>query len=126
MEILEDYNPWWYSDNWEKEDKHIKLWKSQKYRWIPEWLDELSLEPFSLNFVIGPRQVGKTTGLKLLIKQLIKSEIPPEDITFLSCDIFTDMKELRDILFEYAEVKKGILILDEITSVDTGGKSLKP
>jgi len=126
MEILEDYNPWWYSDDWEKEDKHLRLWESQRYRWFPEWLNELSLEPFSLNFVIGPRQVGKTTGLKLLIGQLIKSEkIQPEDITFLSCDIFTDMKELRDILFEYAEVKKGILILDEITSVEYWWKIVK-
>lgn len=126
MEILEDYNPWWYSDDWEKEDKHLRLWESQRYRWIPEWIKKISLEPFSLNFVIGPRQVGKTTGLKLLIGQLIKSEkIQPEDITFLSCDIFTDMKELRDILFEYAEVKRGILILDEITSVEYWWKIVK-
>ena len=66
--MLEDLNPWWFYDKWEKEDVSMQSWKSNEIKWIPGWIKEISLKPFSLNFVIGPRQVGKTTGIKFLIK----------------------------------------------------------
>ncbi|WP_457741312.1 AAA family ATPase, partial [Thermococcus sp.] len=75
-------NPWWEG----KEDYHVRRWKEQKTRWWPKWADELSLEPFSLNFVLGPRQVGKTTGIKLLIQELLK-ENPPESVLYINVEI---------------------------------------
>ncbi|MGY0287667.1 MAG: hypothetical protein ACUX7D_02690 [Candidatus Methanodesulfokora washburnensis] len=41
-------------------------------KWRPSWIDKISLEPFFMNIVMGPRQVGKTTGVKLLISELLK------------------------------------------------------
>ena len=35
-----------------------------KIKWVPEIINDVSLEPFSLNFIFGPRQVGKTTLIK--------------------------------------------------------------
>ncbi len=83
LEEIAKFNSWWEN----REDYHIKLWRSQGYRWRPKWIDELSLEPFSLNFVLGPRQVGKTTGIKILISELIK-KVEPERILYLNCEIF--------------------------------------
>ncbi|MHA1581550.1 MAG: hypothetical protein ACTSYM_03470 [Candidatus Baldrarchaeia archaeon] len=40
-------------------------------KWISEWLNKISLEPFSLNFILGPRQVGidcKVGELKVEVK----------------------------------------------------------
>ena len=122
-----DLNPWWKHDDWSERDKHLKNWNSQRIRWIPKWIDRISLEPFSLNFVVGPRQVGKTTGLKLLIKGLIEDGVDPERITFLSCDPFIDAHHLRKILEKYFEMReeKDILILDEVTSIEDWWKVVK-
>jgi predicted AAA+ superfamily ATPase len=45
------------------------------------------LNPFSLNFVYGVRQVGKTTGLKLLIRDLIRSgKTDPKSVFYRDLD----------------------------------------
>ena len=72
LKILRGLNPWWREEEWEDKDKNLVDYNNQKIRWTPEWIRRLSLEPFSLNFVLGLRQVGKTTGLKLLIRDLLK------------------------------------------------------
>ena len=70
MEILFSQNPWWENKEWEEQDKNLVEFREMKIRWIPKWIEQISFKPFSLNFIVGPRQVGKTTGLKLLIKNL--------------------------------------------------------
>jgi len=59
---MERFNPWWFNE----EDLTYVEWKSSKIKWRPHKIDLLSMEPFSLNFVVGPRQVGKTTLIKIL------------------------------------------------------------
>ncbi|MCS7137795.1 MAG: hypothetical protein NZ941_05425 [Candidatus Caldarchaeum sp.] len=61
MELVERSNPWWFLPNWTDEDRTLVMWNGQKVRWMPSWLDSLSTQPYSLNFVYGPRQTGKTT-----------------------------------------------------------------
>jgi predicted AAA+ superfamily ATPase len=47
-----------------KNDPDLRKWLDGKIKWVPEIINEVSLEPFSLNFISGPRQVGKTTLIK--------------------------------------------------------------
>ena len=89
---------------------------------MPRWIWELSLEPPSLNFVYGPRQTGKTTGIKLLIRELLRSH-PPDSVAYLDLDILLSPAEMRRA-FEYVAgraarrgVKTLYLFLDEVTSV---------
>jgi predicted AAA+ superfamily ATPase len=77
-----------------------------KIKWIPLCIDEISLKPFSLNFVFGPRQVGKTTLLKLLIKKLLEQGIEKERIFYFRCDKLADYKELDEVLKTYFEFRK--------------------
>jgi len=122
FEEIAKFNPWWE----DREDYHIKLWRSQGYRWRPNWIDELSLEPFSLNFVLGPRQVGKTTGIKILISELIK-KVEPERILYLNCEIFPDFITLRKLIEEFLkEEKEPFVFLDEVTSLREWWKAIKP
>lgn len=92
-----------------------------KIKWIPLCIDEISLKPFSLNFVFGPRQVGKTTLLKLLIKKLLEQGIEKERIFYFRCDKLADYKELDEVLKTYFEFRKSknisgsFIFLDEIT-----------
>ncbi|BAB66178.1 ATP-binding protein [Sulfurisphaera tokodaii] len=129
MEEFSDLNPWWYSDNWK--DKHIEDWESQKIKWRPNWIDEISLTPFSLNFIYGPRQTGKTTGLKIMIKELIEKGKDPKSIFYLDLDYIASFQELREIISEFIKEKRKrkvestILILDEVTSVEDWWKIVK-
>ena len=115
MKELEILNPWWYEEGWEREDKHLKEWKSEKIRWIPRWIKKISLTPFSLNFVIGPRQVGKTTGLKLLIKNLIERGVDPKEIVYVDVGLIPDLARFKEILFSFKKEK--FIFLDEVTSL---------
>jgi len=74
LEVLAKQNPWWKEKSEIENDEDIKKWKEGKIKWIPSYIDEISLKPFSLNFIFGPRQVGKTTLLKLLIKKLLEKK----------------------------------------------------
>jgi len=131
MVLLEYQNPWWEEENWYKRDKHLKQWKNQEIKWIPKWVREISLKPFSLNFVIGPRQVGKTTGIKLLIKELYEKVKSPFQIFYLDLELIGDLKEFREILRKYVEIKreKGIksayIFLDEVTKLPGWDRMVK-
>ena len=120
-------NPWWEG----KEDYHVRRWKEQKIRWMPEWVKKLSLEPFSLNFVLGPRQVGKTTGIKLLIHELLK-EKEPESVLYINAEILPDYHELSKVLREFerlkekAGIKTGYIFLDEASSLEGWWRGVKP
>lgn len=125
-DLIIKHNPWWE----DKEDIVIKNWQAAKINWIPDWIEEISLKPFSLNFVIGPRQVGKSTGVKLLIQKLLK-ENKPESIFYFNCDFITDISSLKKIIDTYLEfkssenIKSSFIFLDEITSVPEWWRIIK-
>jgi hypothetical protein len=48
----------------------------------------------SLNFVVGPRQVGKTTALKISIHDLLRRR-NPKGTFYYSCDELSDYRELE-------------------------------
>ena len=116
-----DQNPWWKDKSLIEKDYDIVKWNEKKYKWIPEIIEKINLEPFSLHVLSGPRQAGKTTAVKLLIKKLLQ-EKEAKSIFFFSCEDVADYKELLEILNFYIQfkeassVKNSIIILDEITS----------
>jgi hypothetical protein len=130
MELLKIFNPWWEKKDWEKTDKHLKEFDSMKIKWMPNWIKEISLVPFSLNFVIGPRQVGKTTGIKLLVKELLK-EKNNFSVFYFDVEALQDPKELRDILLTYKKIKEennvknSFIFLDEVTNLKEWWRILK-
>ena len=115
-------NPWWSEEEWEEKDKHVREWKKQKIRWIPEWIEKISLKPFSLNIVYGARQLGKTTGIKLLIRSLLKKH-DAFSVFFFDFDIVGSVREMRKIMESYLEIRKkesidsSFIFLDEVSSV---------
>ncbi|KUH32010.1 AAA family ATPase [Thermococcus celericrescens] len=125
--MLELQNPWWFGEP----DRDWELFEKLTYRIRPKWLDELSLSPFSLNFVVGPRRVGKTLGIKLLIKELLKKVETPYAVFYFSCDVLEDHRELLEVLNDYLRLKrrKGVneafIFLDEVSLVDDWWRALK-
>ncbi|AWR98613.1 ATP-binding protein [Metallosphaera hakonensis] len=118
--MIEEQNPWWISKELILENEIYRRWYEAEVKWVPDVLDKISLEPFSLNLIFGPRQVGKSTALVLLVKRLLEKE-DPKSIFYFSCDMLSDYKELDQVLGEYMKlrernrIKSAYVILDEVT-----------
>lgn len=125
--MLQWQNPWWRGEK----SKIVLKWRERRYRWVPSWLSEISLEPFSLNFVVGPRQVGKTTGLHLLIDRLLEDGVEPLRIFFLDLDLIWDLDSFKRALDDYLRMRSHeghdscYIILDEVTSLEGWWKPIK-
>ena len=124
--MIEELNPWWFGEI----DLDVLCYEGLKYKIYPKWIDQLSLEPFSLNFVIGPRRVGKTMGVKLLIDRLTKGH-NSYSIFYFSCELLEDYKDLINVLKEYIRIKKNkgikssFIFLDEVCLVEDWWRALK-
>ncbi|MBI2449228.1 ATP-binding protein [Candidatus Pacearchaeota archaeon] len=129
---FETLNPWWKGKEYIEDDKHIKEFVEKKYKWKSPLLQRLKLNPNNIFSLRGPRQIGKTTFIKLLIKNLLsKEKIDEKSIFFLNCDELIDFRELASILREYLafskeyDLKNKYLFLDEISRVKNWQKSIK-
>ncbi len=124
--LIGKHNPWWSGAR----DIVIEKWEKSKIKWVPEWIKDISLKPFSLNFVVGPRQIGKTTGLKLLIHKTLKN-IESEEIFYFNCDFTPDIHSLKKLIDTYLQFKRAkklttsYIFLDEITSVPEWWRIIK-
>lgn len=120
-------NPWWKGKELIEQDKHIRDFKAKKYQWMPPLLHRIRLSPGNIFTLRGPRQVGKTTMVKLLIKGLLENE-DPRSVFFWNCDELVDFRELSSVLREFlAFAGQGdkYIFLDEISRVKDWQRSIK-
>ena len=128
---MEEQNPWWKGKEYVKEDEDLEKWEKSRIKWIPSLKDKILLKPFSLYIIFGPRQVGKTTLLKLIIRDLLNNKVEPKSIFYFRCEKLSDFKELDEILKEYLEfrksfgIKTSFIFLDEITYVNEWYRTIK-
>jgi len=124
---MESQNPWWYREP----DKTFEEWERKGIKWVPPVIEQFSFEPFSLNFLVGPRQVGKTTALKIWINKFLIPKVDPRAIFYFSCEELTSFKELGEVLDNYvgfrngSGIKSSFIVLDEITFVEDWHRALK-
>lgn len=128
--ILAEQNQWWKSKELIEDDIDIVKWEGKKLKWIPKILEEIHLVPFSLHIISGPRQVGKTTGIKLLIKRLLKQK-NPKSLFYFNCEELSDFKELIEVIETYLllkeneGIKTSYIFLDEITKPNEWYRGIK-
>ena len=124
---MSSQNPWWSRE----EDSKYDAWANLKLKWLPKEMRTISLEPFSFNFISGPRQVGKTTMVRLLIHSLLEKGTDPKSIFYFSCDELTDFKELGQILDSFMasraafKARVSYIFLDEVTFVEDWWRAIK-
>ncbi len=121
MYFLEQTNPHWFGE----EDEDVGRWRTKKIHVIPEWLSKIPLRAFSVNFILGPRRVGKTTGMKLLIKDLIERGIEPRKIVYVNVDLIPDLRYFQDVLRYVSENKFEYVFIDEATSLENWWRPLR-
>jgi predicted AAA+ superfamily ATPase len=123
-------NPWWKGKEFLSEDEDFRKWLEKKVRWEPEIVKDISLKPFSLHFILGPRQSGKSTAIKLIIRNLLEKN-NPKSIFYFRCDDIADYKELRELIESYLELREkwgisnSFIFLDEISSPKEWFRTIK-
>ena len=71
-------NPWWADPDAIYEDERVK-----------KVLAKERFEPVN-KILIGPRQVGKITYIKLSVAKLIKEGVNLRNVLYFSCDLLKD------------------------------------
>lgn len=122
---INDQNLWWkHNKEFEKYDRHLTEAKPIFFK-----RKDLDLKKENIYILRGCRQVGKTTYLKKIIKNLIENGVPSTDILYLSLDFFTSRRELRNAVNYFLDLthtkEKIYLFLDEITSIEDWNMELK-
>jgi len=127
---LTKQNPWWADPNAIESDEKIREFDTATVKWIPRLKKYLYLDKDVVYSVRGPRQVGKTTMVKLIIREELKKR-RPTDIFYFTCDLTPSAAELKDILESYLiwsqrqSNERKLIILDEISRVKEWEFALK-
>ncbi len=133
---VRDLNPWWKDPSKIKEDKKIKEWEESKIKYDPRLRHVITYDFEPNNTVVytlrGPRQVGKTTLVKLQIRYFLDKGVHPWNILYYSLDLANTQQDVVDLIETYLKVsvrqrgdKRSYLFLDEASSVPNWQKGIK-
>ena len=117
------FNSWWENPGSIELDRYISAFQKSFIRWRPDILGGFDLNQDAVYTLRGPRQVGKTTLVKVIIRDLLESGVPPRAIFYYSCDLILDATEVFQIIRQYHEFslplkfKRRYIFLDEISLV---------
>ncbi|NWG36693.1 ATP-binding protein [Nitrososphaera sp.] len=128
---LVDQNPWWKKREVIGQDKHLTELEKSSVKWQPRIRYKFNLGKDIVYTLRGPRQVGKTTLLKSMIRDLLGKVPDPRLIFYYTCDLIDNPKELVGTVNSYLDStrpdrkKRAYLFLDEISSVRDWQKAIK-
>jgi len=127
---ISEYNPWWKDIDNILADVKLEELKSVEFQWEPNLKYYIKLDNDVIYTIRGPRQVGKTTLMKMIIEELLlKGRVTPENVFFCSCENISP-SELRQILMTYLDWKpmnvngRRYIFLDEICAVENWSREL--
>lgn len=132
IEKLAIQNPWWSNRSAIDADPKIMDFEQAKIKWVPRIVKYIPLDRDVVCSVRGPRQVGKTTMIKLIVRDhLRKQDFVPSNLFYYACDQVPSAEQLTDIINSYldwsARLGQGrkLIFLDEISSVKEWQKAIK-
>lgn len=129
IDLVFDMNPWWRDRRAIEQDKYIRAFETSRIKWRPPLL-RMPLHEDALHVIKGPRQVGKTTLIKLIIRSLLADEaISEKDVLFLSVDAARNVDEVVQVILYYLKTvrsaNRGYLFLDEASFFPDWPQGLK-
>ncbi len=130
LSLLARESPWWADPAAIDRDPQVRAAEGAPLTWHPPF--PFTSDAPAVYTLRGPRQVGKTTLLKLFIRHLIRgSGCPPRSILYLDCERagIRSAPELADTLRTYLSWAGGSdtlhLCLDEVTRVADWGAAVR-
>lgn len=132
--VVRDSNPWWKDPASICDDKKIKEWEDSVIKYIPRLKYKIAYDFEPSNTVVyslrGLRQVGKTTLVKLQIREFLDRKISPWNILYYALDLANTQQDVVDIVETYLKIRhrkdnRCYLFLDEVSSVPEWQKGIK-
>lgn len=124
-------NPWWTNPGWSATDPHLHRLADRPRRLPAGSIDNVDLEAPGISVLRGPRQVGKTTSLKLLVERAIAAGRVPRRIVYLALDLL-EGEQPAELAATVTRAKDlagagggGIVLLDEVTVVERWQTAVK-
>ena len=122
FENLARQNPWWQDPKLIENDPKIRDFEAAAVKWTPRLKKYLDLQKDVLYSVRGPRQVGKTTVVKLMIREELGKR-KAAGIFYYACDLVSDAAELKGIIEMFLDWSsrqsdgRKLVCLDEVSRV---------
>jgi uncharacterized protein len=117
------FNPWWAASAWEADDPHLRRLEAQPARLPAPQVEEIDLGRPAVHVLRGPRQVGKSTDLKLMVRRALAGGAEPRAVLYLSLDLLEGQPPaaLVETVGRALELAGGgagprLIALDEVTS----------
>lgn len=116
------FNPWWRDPGWAATDPHLRRLEESSLRLPAPQVEEIDLESPAVHLLRGPRQVGKSTDLKLLVRRALDRSAEPRTVIYLSLDLLEGQppSALVDSVRRAIELAGGdgtrLILLDEVTA----------
>lgn len=119
------FNPWWTDPGWRANDLHMRRLAGSPVRLAAPQADRIDLGIPAIHVLRGPRQVGKSTNLKLLVLRALEAAFKPRQVVYLSLDLLEDQPPAAFVesvnraleLAGDARSEPRLILLDEVTSV---------
>jgi len=115
-------NPWWTATEWAADDPHLRRLAAMPVRLPAPQLDEIDLDRPAVHVLRGPRQVGKSTDLKLLAGRAIEAGTEPRRVVYLALDLLEGQPPaaMVETVERALELAAGggprLILLDEVTA----------
>lgn len=132
-EDLLQSNLWWISPTDIDKDKKIEEYNKSKVKWDPRIRKTFQYDKDIVYSLRGPRQVGKTTLIKLQISEFLQTNVPRWNILYYALDVENSPRDLIEIIRTYFtrtekvrdKEKRCYIFLDEISSIKNWQKGIK-
>ena len=134
IEMIGRQNPWWTHRGAITTDPCIREFEASALKWNPDYLDSIELGKDSVFVVFGPRQVGKTTSFKLIIRKLLEERnVESRRVMFLNCEEVAPStpQRLAEVIRSYATWVRAknderlFILLDEATYIRDWERGIK-
>jgi len=126
-----EHNPWWLDRAAIAKDKLVSEYDSSSFKWNPRLEKTIQWDADIIYVLRGPRQVGKSTLLKLKIREFMQTGIQPRRVFYWPCDLVGGPENLVAVVTSYLDLARRdeesrlYIILDEISSVRDWQKGIK-
>ncbi len=111
-------NPWWENEKAIEIDEKVSYAIKKKPAFLLKFLEGNYL-------ILGPRQIGKTTYLKLCIRELIKKGVNPKHCLYFVCNLVMTPQEVVDIVDLFKKSGGKYVFFDEISFVPNWERAVK-